>query len=687
MPDLAQDLLRRLTGDPDAVFREGQREAVEALVERGKRVLCVQRTGWGKSAVYFLATSLLRQQGTGPTILVSPLIALMRNQVLAADRLGIAARTINSANRKEWPEILAEIERDEVDILLISPERLANDEFRASHLPGLLGRCGLLVIDEAHCISDWGHDFRPDYRRIAAIVAELPAEASVLCTTATANDRVVGDVLDQLGSTTPLLTLRGTLDRPSLRLEAVELPSQAERLAWLATHLPEMEGNGIIYCLTVRDTRLVADWLAEHGISAAHYSGPLDSNRRIEIEQLLLDNAVKVVVATSALGMGYDKPDLGFVIHFQAPGSPISYYQQVGRAGRALDSAHAVLLHGAEDREIQDYFIRQAFPPPDQIDAVLARLESAEKPIPTNELLREVKIGARRLEVMLKSLDVDGVIRRVDGKWRRTGAPYDYDPEHVRAITAVRRREQASMARYGSDGGCLMELLRSELDDPGAERCGRCAACTSPIFDQPPDRTLVLRAIRHLRGQEILLEPRAMAPTSEGRRKIPVEERIESGRVLSIYGDAGWGYLVRKGKFEDGRFSDDLVEACVALLADWSPEPAPEWITAVPSLRRSELVPDLALRIGQALALDHVPAVRKVRETLEQKQMANPVQQLANVEDAFSIDEHLVREGPVLLIDDIVDSGWTMTEVGRALRRAGVEVVFPIALASSATRD
>lgn len=685
--DSPLDLLRRLTGDTNAAFHDGQREAVDALVERARRVLCVQRTGWGKSAVYFIATAVLREQGVGPTILVSPLIALMRNQVAQAERLGIRARTINSSNRDDWPGIFAEIDRDEVDVVLISPERLANDKFRSAQLPGLLRRPGILVIDEAHCISDWGHDFRPDYRRIARVVKELPADTSVLCTTATANDRVVDDVVQQLGGDAELLTIRGTLDRPSLRLEVVELASQAERLAWLATHLPAIEGNGIVYCLTVRDTQVVAAWLSEHGISALDYSGPVESDRRIEIEQALLQNKVKAVAATSALGMGYDKPDLGFVIHFQAPGSPITYYQQVGRAGRALDTADAVLLRGAEDREIQDYFIKQAFPPPDQIDAVLDRLASSKTPVPTNGLLREVNIGVSRLAVMLKSLDVDGVIRKAAGGWQRTEVPHEYDPDHVRSIIDVRRREQEAMERYGRDGRCLMEALRSELDDPEAERCGRCAECTEPRFSEPLDRTLVIQAVRHLRGQEIVLEPRKRLPIDKGQgRTIPPDELLEPGRALSIYGDAGWGYLVRSGKFEDDRFSDDLVEACVALLLEWSPEPAPEWITAVPSLRQAGLVPDFAARLATALGIDFVPAVRKLRATQEQQQMANSVQQLANVEEAFAVDDKLVRSEPVLLVNDIVDSRWTMTEVGRKLGRAGVEVVYPMALASSATR-
>src|SRR4051812_42891609 len=267
-----EELLKRLAG-PDARFREHQREAITDLVSDRARVLCVQRTGWGKSAVYFLATSLLRETGAGPALIVSPLLALMRNQIAAAERLGIRAHTINSTNRDGWDEVRRLLEADAVDLLLISPERLNNPQFRNTMLPLFAERVGLLVIDEAHCISDWGHDFRPDYRRIQDMLERLPQGVAVLCTTATANDRVVADVAEQLQlGGHALRTYRGELSRASLRLEVVELPAQADRLAWLATHLPTLPGSGIVYTLTKRDADTVADWLNAHGVAAEAYS-------------------------------------------------------------------------------------------------------------------------------------------------------------------------------------------------------------------------------------------------------------------------------------------------------------------------------------------------------------------------------------------------------------------------------
>src|SRR4051812_7632339 len=472
----ADELLKLLAG-PNATFREHQREAIEDLVADRRRVLCVQRTGWGKSAVYFIATKLLRETGEGPTLLISPLLALMRNQIEAAERLGLRAHTINSTNRDDWDAVRDMLDRDEVDLLLISPERLNNRKFRDTMLPLFAERVGLLVIDEAHCVSDWGHDFRPDYRRIREALERLRPDAAVLCTTATANDRVVADVVDQLSAGGgELRTYRGELSRSSLRLEVVNLPSQAERLAWLARWLPEFPGSGIVYCLTKRDTESVAEWLKGRGISAVAYSGETDDAARIEAERMLLANEVKAVVATSALGMGYDKPDLGFVVHYQAPSSAIAYYQQVGRAGRALEEAHAVLLRGLEDRNIQDWFISTAFPPREKAEAVVELIANADRPVKLAELTSAVNLGQMRLGAMLKVLDVEGAVT-YDRGWVRTDEPWVYEERRYQQVTALRRAEQDAMERYGTDGACLMRTLQGQLDDPRAEDCGRCAAC------------------------------------------------------------------------------------------------------------------------------------------------------------------------------------------------------------------
>src|SRR4051812_32165117 len=534
----AAELLRALAG-PDAQFREHQLEAVLDLVEERARVLCVQRTGWGKSAVYFVATALLRERGAGPTLIVSPLLALMRNQLDAARRLGLRAHTVNSTNRDAWAEVRALLEGDAVDLLLISPERLNNPQFRGEMLPLFAERVGLLVVDEAHCISDWGHDFRPDYRRIADVLDRLPDGAAVLCTTATANDRVVADVADQLRAGRDAEAprpYRGPLGRASLRFEVVDLPGKAERLAWLVEHLPQLPGSGIVYTLTKRDADLVATWLDRHGIAAEAYSGEVETERRVAVEDRLLRNELKAVVATSALGMGYDKPDLGFVVHYQAPGSVIAYYQQVGRAGRGIERAEVVLLRGAEDRRIQDFFIEQAFPRREVVERVLDRLEAAGSDGGgVTELMAEVNLGRGRIEAMLKVLDVEGAVGRSGSRWvARDGGDWRYDGERYAHVTALRRREQEAMAAFGADGRCLMRALQEELDDPDPADCGRCAVCTSPRYDAPLDPDLVREATLLLRSRPLLLEVKKMAPGDDGTmRKLPEDVRAEEGRALA----------------------------------------------------------------------------------------------------------------------------------------------------------
>jgi len=674
-------LLRRLTGNPGVGFRPGQLEAIERLVERRGRTLVVQRTGWGKSAVYFIATRLLRDAGAGPTVLVSPLLALMRNQLDAAARAGVAAVTINSSNQDGWPDIERQIRAGEVDLLLISPERLQNDRFRETVLPDLVREVGMLVVDEAHCISDWGHDFRPDYRRIARILQQLPTTVPVLCTTATANDRVIADIVEQLGD--ELEVLRGTLERDSLRLAVVELRAPAERLAWLATVIPDLPGSGIVYCLTINDTRRVASWLSAQGIDAEPYSGDDDPQRRIELEDGLIHNRLKVLVATSALGMGFDKPDLGFVIHYQSPGSPIAYYQQVGRAGRALDEAYGVLLCGHEDRDIQDFFISTAFPDRERAEGVVALLAASDEPVSIAEIEAAVNVRRGRLTLLLKVLEVDGALERVGGGWQRTLQPWTYDAERARRVTEHRRAEQAAMVAYAASPSCRMVQLREQLDDPGAEACGRCDACAEQPWAVELPLALVAAALQHLRRGDQALEPRLRWPGGGSELPsgaIPADERLEAGRILSVYGDGGWGQLVKDAKYGRGA-RDELFDAAATLVRRWGPNPPPEWLTFVPS-RSSTLAAELAGALGAALGLPVHDVLQRTSHGPPQKEMDNSAQQLGNVYGAFAVTP-APPSGPVLLIDDIVDSRWTLTMVGALLRRAGSGPVLPFALAQA----
>jgi ATP-dependent DNA helicase RecQ len=664
-----------------ARFREGQLEAIEALVDRRERVLVVQATGWGKSVVYFIATRLLRDRDAGPTVLISPLLSLMRDQIRMAERLGVRACSLTSENSDEWPAIKQALSDNACDILLVSPERLGNEEFQREVVPLFRPGIGLLVVDEAHCISDWGHDFRPDYRRIVRVVQQLPAGVPVLATTATANDRVVSDIEHQLGPN--LEVLRGPLARQSLRLQSIELADQAERLAWRRQNLGQLPGSGIIYCLTVADCVRVAAWLRQSGLDAAAYFADLPTEETEQLEQRLLANEVKALVATVALGMGFDKPDLGFVVHFQRPGSLVAYYQQIGRAGRAVEDALAILLNGREDDEIHDYFIRTAFPGVETLQSILEVIER-QPGVRRAGVERLVDVKRGKLEQALKFLEIDQAIYRENGAYFRSPVPWTPDLPSWEQVTARRRQELAEIRAFAISQSCLMELVTRALDDPYAEPCGRCANEVGPIVSASVSRDEVLRAVDFLRrSYRRISRRRRWPPGIQPSVAITTEEQAEEGRALSIWGDAGWGEAVRHGKYEVGRFDDELVAATAEMIRSWKPMPTPAWLTCVPSLRHPQLVGDLAQRLADALGIPFEPVLVKQRNTPPQKSLENSAHQAANVVSAFGVSEPLRHRDAVLLVDDVVDSGWTLTECARQLRRAGVTAVFPVALAEA----
>jgi ATP-dependent DNA helicase RecQ len=712
----AGDLLRRLVGSPDAVFREGQWEAIEALVARRQRVLVVQRTGWGKSAVYFVATALRRSQGAGPTLIVSPLLALMRDQVAAAERAGIRALTINSANAEEWTDIAKALAVDEVDVLLVSPERLNNPRFREEQLPDLAVRAGLLVVDEAHCVSDWGHDFRPDYRRIRDLLRELPDDTPVLGTTATANARVVADVAEQLGDG-DVLTLRGPLARDSLRLGVLRLPTAHMRLAWLVAHLDELPGSGIIYTLTVSAADDIAALLRDAGHVVRAYTGRTDDAERRAAEEALRDNQVKALVATSALGMGFDKPDLGFVVHVGAPASPIAYYQQVGRAGRATERADVLLLPGSEDVEIWRYFATASMPRQAQADAVLTALTEAGRPMSAAALEAVVDIRRTRLELLLKVLDVDGAVRRVTGGWTATGEPWTYDEERYARVAAARDAEARSMLDFVTSEDCRMSFLRRVLDDPtldtsdgqtsdsqASPACGRCDRCAGSWYPTDVSAQAEQAATGQLARVGVTIEPRAMWPGGmdrlgvEVRGKIPPEERAAPGRAVARLTDLGWGQRLREllaPGAADEPLPEAVLTACVDVLRTWGWERRPAGIVSVASRRRPALVSSVAEGLARIGRLPLLGSLALVDGGPTGEPGGNSAFRLAGVWDRLAVPSD-VRDGlasldgggtgasvgpTILLVDDLVDSRWTLTVAARALRHAGAGEVLPFTLA------
>ena len=672
----ALELLRIGAGRADAEFRDGQEDAIRHVVEGRGRLLVVQKTGWGKSFVYFIATKLLREAGGGPALLVSPLLSLMRNQIAAAERMGVRAATINSTNPNEWRSVARQVVDGKVDILLISPERLANEEFRQDVLNPVAPTLSLLVIDEAHCISDWGHDFRPHYRLIERTATTLPPNARLLATTATANDRVMQDLRSILGR--DLHVSRGGLARPSLTLQTIRLPDQASRLAWLADTVPRLPGSGIIYTLTVADADMVNRFLVSKGIRTFAYHAGFEPGERVRREEMLLANEVKALVATTALGMGYDKPDLSFVIHYQMPGSVVHYYQQVGRAGRAIESARGVLLSGEEETRINDWFIKSAFPKRADVEAIIECLDRAGDGLSLPNIAAKVNIRHSQIEkaLTLLSLERPAPVVKDGSKWQLTAAPLqEAFWERATRLTTLRREEEAQMRTYVAlpFGEHMRHLIRA-LDGDDA---GIAAPTLQPLSAEVTEEA-VREAADFLRRTELPFDPRKQWSNLQ---RIPASSQANAGRALCTWRDAGWGDEVFRGKYADDRFSDRLVEASAAMIRKWSPAPAPAWVTCVPSNRRPTLVADFARRLAQALQLPFHAALVKIRDTPEQKEMQNSPKQEANVRGSFGVDAGAVRPGPVLLVDDVVDSRWTMTVAAAVLREHGAGEVWPMALA------
>jgi len=684
-PKRALELLRIGSGRADATFRDGQEDAIRHIVEGKGRLLVVQKTGWGKSFVYFIATKLLREAGAGPALLISPLLALMRNQIAAAERMEVRAATINSDNQDEWKSVEAKLRRNEVDILLIAPEKLGNDWFNTEVLAGIAGQISLMVIDEAHCISDWGHDFRPHYRLLERIARTLPANLRLLATTATANDRVMEDLVAVLGPN--MKVLRGDLNRSSLTLQTMRLPSQAVRLAWIAQQLSSLPGHGIIYTLTIRDANQLADWLKAQGFAVEAYTGKT-GDRREELEQALQENKVKALVATTALGMGYDKPDLAFVIHFQMPGSVVAYYQQVGRAGRALESAYGVLLSGDEEEGITDWFIRSAFPTRQEVDDVLGALNEAPEGLSIPDLMTCVNMSKGRIEKTITALSLESPapIAKQGTKWQLTAAELG-DEFWARAdrLTKLRRAELQQMQEYVSRPfGQHMGFLIDALDGDSST----VSPPSLPSLSEDVDQLLVREAEEFLCRTSLPIEPRKKWPVGgmpqygiNTASTIPYQ--AQPGKALCVWGDAGWGGLVRQGKYHDGHFSDDLVAACVKMIQEWNPQPSPTWVTCVPSLRHPELVPNFAQRLAAALGLPFHMVIAKTDARPEQKTMANSTQQARNIDGSLALNGQPIPPGPVLLVDDMVDSRWTLTVAAWLLRKSGSGAVWPMALSQT----
>ncbi|QWC85642.1 DEAD/DEAH box helicase [Nocardioidaceae bacterium] len=682
---VARRLVQSMAG-PEAELREDQATAVAALAEAGARVLVVQATGWGKSAVYWAATAVRRAEGAGPTLVVSPLLSLMRDQVAAAGRAGLRAATLNSGNVDDWQAIESSLRDGDIDVLLVSPERLANPTFGARVLDGLSGRLGLVVIDEAHAVSDWGHDFRPDYRRVSDVLQRLDPGTPVLATTATANARVTEDVAAQLGEAT--LVLRGPLARRSLALAVVDSLSPLERYAWVVDHLPRLPGAGIVYALTVADAHRLADVLtAAHGeeLRVAAYTGQLSADERARLEDDLRENRLKALVATSALGMGYDKPDLGFVVHLGSPPSPVSYYQQVGRAGRAIDHAVAVLLPSGADSGVWDWFATASIPREEEVRRVLAELPrdpDAAMSVPALEA--QAGVRRTRVELLLKQLAVEGVTERLPGGWVATGEPWAYDAEHYDGVLATRRREADLMRDYVAGRRCLMQVLQESLDDPAAEPCGRCSVCREALPDglsSQASTETVARVTGALRGEVSEVEPRKMWPGGEfgTRGRIDPGEMVEVGRALIDRDAPQWREEVATMERGDAEVAPAVAEGAVRLLGQWksSWRGRPEVVVDLPAAGRSRLVRSLADHLAEVGGLGRagLAVAEPLLDTRETSSGAEAAHWQAQVRQNPPPE---VAGRRVLLLVDATSSLWPVTVAGAMLRQAGASAVMPL---------
>lgn len=667
----------------NAEYREGQLEAIMAVLD-GKRTLVVQKTGWGKSLVYFMATKMIRKKSLKFTLIISPLLVLMDNQIDSALKLNLNVQSINSTNKENWEKTVEEVRSGMVDALIISPERLANQEFKKILCEELADKIGLFVVDEAHCISDWGHDFRPDYRRIIDLVHLLPSNVGVLATTATANDRVVNDIKAQLGE--DIVVSRGGLIRESIAIQTVALDSREERLVWLYKNINKLPGTGVIYCLTVNDCKLVERWLNSQGVSCRAYYADMQQDHKEETIQLFMNNQIKAMAATVAFGMGFDKPDIGFVVHFQRPGNIVAYYQQIGRAGRQIENAYAILLCGNQDDEINEYFIESAFPTEAQMRDVMDVINS-HPGIKKNSMQRYTDMKYTHIEKSLKYLEVNGDIYIDNSKYYKTPRMWVPDLERSQAVTKTRKKELENIIAFSKSTQCYMEFIAEELDDRNAHACGKCSNCLGrPLYECTITPEEILNAQKFIKNDFNIIEPRKQWPdaecSEEGKLRIESEYRLEQGLVLSNYGDAGWGRDVSIDKYKKGAFRDELIIASYDLLKNFVQENDIKALTYVPSLRRPILVKRFAERLANKLGLEFFTALEKTEDAVCQKSMNNSYRQWRNANDSFAVVA--VKDCNILLVDDMVDSRWTFTCCGYKLLKAGCGKVYPFALANSA---
>lgn len=675
--DRANILLKQLYDDR-AIFRDGQYEAIESVFTH-KRSLVVQRTGWGKSLVYFMSTKINRENGAGFTIVISPLLVLMKNQFEAANKLGLNCCILNSETKDKRKIDIEGIKRNQYDLVFITPETLFSNEIY-NELPNF--RIGLFVIDEAHCISDWGHDFRLEYCKLNQVIKILPSQVPILATTATANNRVVADLEKQLGSN--VYISRGCLHRESLAIQVLRMKDKAERYAWILKNINSLPGSGIIYCLTTNDCDYLAEFLSKNGILAESYHASLEQDRCQEIEKRFYHNKIKVIVATIKLGMGYDKEDIGFIIHFQRPANIVNYYQQIGRAGRNIDYANIFLMSGKEDEEIHDYFINTAFPTFEEAQEVVDLLENISD-LTLGFIQSRINIKKNRLAKTLIFLENEGIIFKDKSKYSRSTKKFVYNKDYYNSIIEIRRKEQEDMRKLIKNDICYSKFIINSLDDMTDIKCGKCSNCLGKeIISSKLTIDEKQKAAEYINSKTLAIIPRKQWATTSKTKQTKIEFQNEIGICLSKYGDVGYGEIIKNCKTNKIDYPIEIVNRSVEVLKPLIKEHNIKYATYVPSLR-NDMFAKFAKKVVAECGIKLIEPIKKV-SNWQQKTMQNSSHQCYNALISYEVNSALPKE-PIILMDDMVDSKWTLTVCGYKLRENGCTAVYPFALTDSSQKD
>lgn len=664
----AENILKR-TFNIDRFYNK-QWGTIEKIL-KGERVLLIEKTGFGKSLCFQFPAILFK----GTTVIFSPLIALMRDQVKNLNSLGISAKCINSEQTpEENSQIISETKEGKLKILYIAPERQENSEWiEATRQMNL----SMVVVDEAHCISVWGHDFRPSFRRILNLVNLLPKGMPVLATTATATKKVEADIAQQMGGN--LTIIRGNLMRENFRLFVIKVNSEDEKLIWLGKNLSKLPGSGILYTGTRVDTEIYSKWFEYLKIPSIGYNAGLDPDSRIAIENGLMKNQWKCVISTNALGMGIDKPDIRFIIHTQIPQSPVHYYQEIGRAGRDVDPADIILFYNPEDRDLPEAFIEGGRPAIPKYEKVIEAVKS--ELLGERELMRRTNLKQTQIRVIKADLVEQNIIREVTiGRSKKfeyiSGAP-KLNPKAFEELRALKTADLEKMIGYVETKGSRMKYLCDFLgdsDDRFFKNCDNTGLQKLKVTITP-DWTEKLQAYRENYFPELKVETKG--------------SNLVNGVAASYYGVSNVGAAIHRSKYENGgNFPDFLLRFTLKAFRKKFDQEKFDMILYIPPTKSGELVKNFAIKISQVLKFPISHNLRKQRQISEQKVFENSYLKADNVRDAFIYNNSTeIEDKSILLIDDIFDSGATVKEIGRYLTNSGAKKIAPLVIAKTVGGD